>query len=445
MKKNKIIYYVCILIFLISIAEAHNFHGAAMAPNTLSGWVVTIDTPLVFHTSDGGHIWNNQSFLDALSYFDVFSLNAQKAWIGGNSGFIHYTPNGGQNWYLQAQGLSKWAARIFFINDTCGWAACGGAFIGKTTRGNDTIYHMDLWEQINLTNPPYSADSCDIYGIHFIDENRGWFCAGRYPEYDSIASETLYTRGQGYIAKTADGGGNALTWQLLRRDTIYDFFDIKFIDSLTGFVVGGNDQTNAGVVMKTLTGGQNWQTVIIPTQTKILRAIEIVGNRHLWAVGRNGTIIRSVDGGNTWSWQISGVDTTLFDVDFADTLNGLIAGNGYVLYTHDGGTNWSIADVYGIEEQTTKFPSPKSQIPIKVIPNPFYTQTIINIPNLNSQEHILQIFSVTGNLIKSFKTNQTSVIWNGKDMNERYVPSGVYFVRVKSDKNSSIVPIIFIK
>lgn len=431
---------VLLMITTISLLSAHNFHGAAMAPNSLNGWVVTIDTPMVFYTPDGGHNWINRSFLDALSYFDVFALNSQKVWIGGVQGFIHYSPNQGQNWYVQRMGLSKWTARIFFLNDTLGWAACGSAIIGKTIHGSDTIYQMDLWEQINLTNPPFSADSCDIYGIHFINENIGWFCAGRYPEND-----TEYIKGQGYIAKTTDGGSNPLTWQLLLRDTINDFFDIKFIDALHGIVVGGNDRTNAGIVLKTQDGGITWQPVTVPPGTKILRALELVGNTHLWAVGRNGTIIKSTDGGNTWTAQISGVDTTLFDVDFADTLNGLIAGNGYVLYTHNGGTTWYIANVYGIEEPSDKMTNLNQNSLVRVNPNPFYNQITINIPTQNLNDNVCQIYDIMGNLVRTINVTTPSIIWNGKDMHSRYVPAGVYFIKVEFANRSSITPVIFVR
>lgn len=448
MKKININCFALIFIFMISISEAYNFHGAAMAPNTLLGWVVTIDDiPLVLHTPDCGLTWINQSFISPLSHFDVFSLNEQKVWICGYAGFIYYTPNGGQNWYQQVQGLSKWAARVFFINDTCGWAACGAAIVGRTISGNDTIYQdtIETWQQVNLTNPPFSADSCDIYGIHFIDQNRGWFCAGRYPEYVPVADETLYTGGQGYIAKTSDGGGNPLTWQLLRRDTIYDFFDIKFIDSLTGFVVGGNDRNNAGVVMKTTDGGQNWQTVTIPTQAKVLRALEIVGNRHAWAVGRNGTIIRSTDGGSNWILQQNNVDTTLFDVDFADTLRGLISGNGYVLYTANGGLNWSIADLPGIEEINLNIKLQTSKSIIHVFPNPFRYQTTFIIQDLTTKEHNLQIYDISGKLVKSFNIFRSSVIWEGKDNYGRFVPAGVYFATMKNSNNLTVAPIVYQK
>lgn len=424
-----------------NIGWAYNYHGAAMAPNTLSGWVVAIDTPLVFYTPDCGLSWVKLELVSALRHFDVFALNEQKIWVCSYQGFIYYSPNGGQNWYVQRMGLSKWAARIFFINDTCGWAACGSAILGKTTKGNDTIYQLELWEQINLTYPPYSADSCDIYGIHFIDESRGWFCAGRYPEYDAVTYETLYTGGQGYIAKTTDGGSNPLTWQLVKRDTIYDFFDIKFIDSLTGFVVGGNDRNNDGVVMKTQDGGQNWSIVSIPAQAKYLRALEWVGN-HLWAVGRNGTIIHSANNGTTWSTQQSNVDTTLFDVDFCDTLAGLVAGNGCVLYTNNGGNTWQIANI-GIEE-LKQILNPKSQIPnLRAYPNPFRYSTEIEYAIPVEQKVELKIYNATGRLIKTLisekqKAGRYRISWNGKDNKARQVPRGVYYYVFKPEFNQTI-------
>ncbi|MEO0115399.1 MAG: hypothetical protein ABIK93_07985 [candidate division WOR-3 bacterium] len=43
-----------------------------------------------------------------------------------------------------------------------------------------------------------------------------------------------------------------------KRDTIYDFFDVKFKDSLEGWVVGGNDSTMEGCVYHTTDGGQTW-------------------------------------------------------------------------------------------------------------------------------------------------------------------------------------------
>ncbi|MEO0092933.1 MAG: YCF48-related protein [candidate division WOR-3 bacterium] len=97
-----------------------------------------------------------------------------------------------------------------------------------------------------------------------------------------------------------------------KRDTIYDFFDVKFKDSLEGWVVGGNDSTMEGCVYHTTDGGQTWNRQTLPQSAKILNSLELIGENKLWAVGRNGTIIHSSDGGISWQMQNSGIDTTFF-------------------------------------------------------------------------------------------------------------------------------------
>ena len=424
--------YLLFFLLFFTLGWANNWHGAAIAPDGRNAWVVTIDTGLVLHTPNCCTTWVDQSFPTPRYFWDVFSLNNQKVWIGTDQGFIFYTENGGNDWTQQASGLSKHVARIFFFDDSCGWAACGKPIIGRTIDGGQG------WAQIFLP-PIFPMDTVDFYGVHFVNRLKGWVCAGRYPEYiESIpgVGDTWFTRGQGYIAKSTDGGDN---WQLQRRDTVYDFFDIRFKDALNGYVVGGNDRTNVGVIMKTTDGGQNWQSVTIPTQAKILRALENVGN-HWWAVGRNGTIIHSSDNGNKWTNQQSNVDTTLFDVDFADTLHGLVSGNGCVLYTNNGGDTWQIANIEGIQEININLLS-NSKCKIIAFPNPFHYHVTFQKP----VEHTLQIYSVVGNLIRVFNSGTSTVTWNGKDNYGRLVPAGVYFAMMKNSNNLTVTPIVYQK
>ena len=65
-----------------------------------------------------------------------------------------------------------------------------------------------------------------------------------------------------------------------------------------------------------------------------------------WSVGDSGEILRTVDGGQTWSKVASGVTTRLSSVRFADAKNGWIAGDfGAVLRTIDGGATWALQPV----------------------------------------------------------------------------------------------------
>jgi len=64
------------------------------------------------------------------------------------------------------------------------------------------------------------------------------------------------------------------------------------------------------------------------------------------AVGTSGTILRTTDGGTTWTSQISGTTVQFYGVSFIDANNGTVVGYGTssildILRTTDGGINWT--------------------------------------------------------------------------------------------------------
>jgi hypothetical protein len=77
-----------------------------------------------------------------------------------------------------------------------------------------------------------------------------------------------------------------------------------------------------------------------------LRDVFFVNNMTGWAVGSNGTILNTSDGGSTWSAQTSGTDQELEVVHFIDENTGWVTGGGVtaeaapLLKTTDGGENW---------------------------------------------------------------------------------------------------------
>jgi photosystem II stability/assembly factor-like uncharacterized protein len=421
---------VFLLFLFCTIAWAHTFHGAAMAPNTLKGWVVRNDTGCVYYTPDCGLTWIDRSFFTSRYFSDIFFLNEQKGWLCSDQGFVYHTENGGTNWNNQVFGLSKQSFRVIFLNDSCGWVGCSDGLEGLTIDGGQD------WQQILLPFPPFHCDTIEVWGILFVDRQKGWFCAGNYPVY--WEPDTWFTKGQGYIAKSINGGFN---WQLLRRDTIYDFFDIKMLDTLNGFVVGGNDRTMSATVMKTQDGGVTWQPLTIPAQAKYLRSLDFVGN-HAWAVGHNGTIIQSSNGGNTWTMQSSNVNTTLYDVDFSDTLHGLVAGDSYVLYTHDGGNTWNIANM-GIEEESSTFNTIHSIL--EVYPNPAKFLTAIRYSLLSESKVSLLLYDISGRLVKTLvNENKKSGNYN-ITLSTKTLAAGVYFLFLQTESKRIIERIVLVK
>jgi photosystem II stability/assembly factor-like uncharacterized protein len=59
------------------------------------------------------------------------------------------------------------------------------------------------------------------------------------------------------------------------------------------------------------------------------------------AVGAQGLVIRTTDGGESWKTITSRVDNWLVAVDFANERNGLAVGYSTILATEDGGITWT--------------------------------------------------------------------------------------------------------
>ncbi len=89
--------------------------------------------------------------------------------------------------------------------------------------------------------------------------------------------------------------------------------------------------------------GRTWRQVIVPTRA-MLTGVSFGDAQHGWAVGHDGVILATADGGQTWHHQAAGADleTVFLDVHFADAAHGYTVGAyGKFLHTTDGGKNWA--------------------------------------------------------------------------------------------------------
>ena len=76
-----------------------------------------------------------------------------------------------------------------------------------------------------------------------------------------------------------------------------------------------------------------------------LRGLSVVNNNVVWASGSNGTVVRSTDGGKTFTWlTVPGYEKRDFrDIDAVDEKSALIMAvdePGIILKTTDAGKNW---------------------------------------------------------------------------------------------------------
>ncbi len=128
-------------------------------------------------------------------------------------------------------------------------------------------------------------------------------------------------------------------WHQMNSGTTDQFNGVYTIDSLHAVAVGLN-----GNVYRTDDGGATW-TQRVSNTTNTLIAVTFPDATTGYAVGFNGTIIKSTNGGVSWTAQTSGTTLDISAVSFIDVNTGYAVGgnpgNGKVLKTTNGGSTWS--------------------------------------------------------------------------------------------------------
>lgn len=93
--------------------------------------------------------------------------------------------------------------------------------------------------------------------------------------------------------------------------------------------------------------GKSWRQAEVPVSSDLV-AVNFPTVTDGWAVGHDGVVLRTKDGGQSWTTQLDGrklgeqgAENPFLDVWFRDANNGYIVGAfGLVFRTADGGANW---------------------------------------------------------------------------------------------------------
>ncbi|MBD3383476.1 T9SS type A sorting domain-containing protein [candidate division KSB1 bacterium] len=118
--------------------------------------------------------------------------------------------------------------------------------------------------------------------------------------------------------------------------------DIQMIDSNLAFAVG-----TQGTIIRTDDGGLNW-TMQFTDVTKEFFGVHFFNNTTGTVVGEDGIIMRTTNGGQNWIQQESGVSVHLRSVYFETADIGIVVGDsGTVLKTGNGGNSWNRVTIQG--------------------------------------------------------------------------------------------------
>lgn len=222
-----------------------------------------------------------------------------------------------------------------------------GSDVSITCGGSTQLKASLSWIKLS------SGTKANLKSVSFIDKNTG-FAIG-----DS-----------GTILKTTDAGA---TW-VKKSPKKYDAECLKsicFVNKDTGYVIGTES------IRKTTDGGETWvhkagfggnciymtsngsglagtsngiATITDGDSLNVyfnyetiypINAIAFVSPSKGYAVGNNGTLLQTIDGGNSWAFKGSGTTSNLNSIHFYNSQNGYINGDASILKTTNGGAGWT--------------------------------------------------------------------------------------------------------
>ncbi len=341
-------------------------------------------------TTDGGATWTTPSGNTSTSLYGLHFVNATTGWATGNSGLILKTTNGGASWTAQASGTTGSLVSVFFSDVNNGWVTFGWQtnVILKTTNGGSTWSQVTMpfyseYKDVQFFNAmdgyviaqstlcitqnggiswstKYITDTQTLSALHFLSSSEGMVAGnGGAIVKTANSGNTWQVFGQGIrdgieniqftttlngwivglqnlIAKTDDGGKS---WTKLINGTInnstYYFSALHMLNNTTGWVGG------TSVIVKTTNGGTTWSTQYNNSSVSIL-GLHFINANTGWGVGSNGTILTTANGGTAWATQNSGTTQSLIKVYFINASTGWAVGNnGTILKTDNGGANWT--------------------------------------------------------------------------------------------------------
>ena len=330
-------------------------------------------------------------------------VDGTHGWVGASDS-VWRTSDGGATWTASFTGSPSCNGMIFSTRDS-------GCVMGnpnvRTTDGGVT------WQPSNGYSENAMAFSDAAHG--FVMGNVGpWIQDPSKPqaarfEYTTDGGATWV---QAYAGPSADGKHSGIPKNVRGLDALS-------IDTL--IAVG-----DYGLIARTYSAGIDWDTIPSPTPEH-LNGVYFPDHAHGTAVGSNGIIIHTSDGGLIWTLQNSGITdgSYLYDVKFVDSLIGYTIGDGgIILKTINGGLSWvNISPLSSNEIKGTVYPQPAG----------LNTSLAYNLP---APQHVsLSIQNVTGATVLPVldASLQSDGIQTVK-VNTAQLASGTYTYVLQSEK-----------
>ncbi len=330
---------------------------------------------VIFKTQNGGQTWTDiyDNILRADPYAISF-INASQALAVGNGGLMLDVSgtvslrNPQNRSFLPLKTVGGNASRVFAAGGTIRFVLSGGSFFGSDPRtvSLQSTLGQDWVKTESTINPSYSqvigGDPFDQ--IKFKSEQFGWRV--RYRDISvtkdgGVTWQGLAKYGPGlfqFVIEKAYLQTDSTGWALAAYPSNYPhqlglisfsgssatplgapyntgLLDLQFIDDHTGFITTSN-----GKLIKTTDGGNSWSVQLVKANTALTRVFFVTAQMG-WVIGKNGLVLKTTDGGSNWTEQTTGTTNDLNGICFLSAQEGyVVGGNGTLLKTANGGITW---------------------------------------------------------------------------------------------------------
>jgi len=258
-------------------------------------------------------------------------------------------------WTEQTSGVAARLRGVSVVSERVVWASGSAGTILRTADGGST------WRRLMIAG----AEKLDFRDI------------------DAVGPDVAYVLSIGSgdssrIYKTTDAGK---TWALQFTNTDPKaFFDaMAFWDSNRGIAFSDSVDGQL-VILRTTDGGVTWSRVPAAGLPPALdnegafaasgTNVAVMGRDHVWIGTSVGRVLRSRDGGRTWSAAAtpvaSGPSAGIFSIAFRDQNHGIVVGGDYrkeseavdnAAITSDGGKTWrAVNGLSGFRSVATYLP-----------------------------------------------------------------------------------------
>lgn len=270
----------------------------------------------------------------------IFFTDSLNGYACGYLGSIIRTSNGGQTWQFVKTKTNNELFTTWFIDSLTGFFAGANGLMLKTSNGGqtfDTVFYAPgktIRSMVFIDNQNGAAIGDNGLLIKSLNGGQTW-TYDTIPGASTVSFNKIYYSMNNFYAVGTNGvivkQPIGSSWYMVTSGTSNTLNSISFYENI-GYAVG-----NTGTVLKSIDYGDSWSTLTAQT-TLDLKTVWATDFNNAYIAGLNGTLKMSIDAGSTW-FQIANSNTvmTLLGMHFNSPTNGYVCGgNGIILKTQDG-------------------------------------------------------------------------------------------------------------